>query len=36
MKVEGRRKKPFEILRFDILLFFGSLFCPSEVSYNDL
>jgi len=32
--VECRRKRPFEILRFDILLCCGSLFRPGEVSYK--
>jgi hypothetical protein len=31
---ECRRKPPFEILRFDILLFCGSLSRPGEVSYK--
>jgi hypothetical protein len=32
----SQTKPPFEILRFDILLFFGSLFRPGEVSYKRL
>jgi hypothetical protein len=35
MNVECRRKEPFEILRFDILLFCGSLFRQGEVSYKE-
>jgi hypothetical protein len=31
-----RRKEPFEILRFDILLFCGSLFRPGEASYKHI
>jgi hypothetical protein len=34
MNVEYRRKQPFEILRFDILLFCGSLFRPGEVPHR--
>jgi hypothetical protein len=34
MNIECRRKPPFEILRFDILLFCGSLSRPGEVSYK--
>jgi hypothetical protein len=29
------KEKPFEILRFDILLFCGSLFRTGEVSYKE-
>jgi hypothetical protein len=35
MNVECRRKEPFEILRFDILLFCGWLFRQGEVSYKE-
>jgi hypothetical protein len=31
----SQTKRPFEILRFDILLFCGSLFRPGEVSYKN-